>query len=132
MGNDRQFDGIERLNRGVGVGEKKRLEIERVTRQLERDDLPPAVAGHFMPMGEAGQEDGTNVAPFAFANDDAARVETAQRKGKRRDRILVFGRQKAVRSEEHTSELQSLMRISYAVFCLKKKNTTHKCMNYTY
>src|SRR3546814_6198663 len=27
------------------------------------------------------------------------------------------------RSEEHTSELQSLMRISYAVFCLKKKNT---------
>src|SRR3546814_5435388 len=31
---------------------------------------------------------------------------------------LFFGR-----SEEHTSELQSLMRISYAVFCLKKKNT---------
>src|SRR3546814_9752660 len=34
----------------------------------------------------------------------------------------------AQRSEEHTSELQSLMRISYAVFCLKKKkqNTTNK------
>src|SRR3546814_14820350 len=30
------------------------------------------------------------------------------------------------RSEEHTSELQSLMRISYAVFCLKKKNTQYK------
>src|SRR3546814_7720439 len=30
------------------------------------------------------------------------------------------------RSEEHTSELQSLMRISYAVFCLKKKNNKHK------
>src|SRR3546814_1255855 len=30
----------------------------------------------------------------------------------------------AERSEEHTSELQSLMRISYAVFCLKKKNKT--------
>src|SRR3546814_8157364 len=29
------------------------------------------------------------------------------------------------RSEEHTSELQSLMRISYAVFCLKKKKITH-------
>src|SRR3546814_4506009 len=29
------------------------------------------------------------------------------------------------RSEEHTSELQSLMRISYAVFCLKKKTQTH-------
>src|SRR3546814_3765463 len=31
----------------------------------------------------------------------------------------------AWRSEEHTSELQSLMRISYAVFCLKKKNHTN-------
>src|SRR3546814_5672225 len=30
-----------------------------------------------------------------------------------------------LRSEEHTSELQSLMRISYAVFCLKKKNKSH-------
>src|SRR3546814_3561150 len=36
------------------------------------------------------------------------------------------------RSEEHTSELQSLMRISYAVFCLKKNNTTktHKTIHY--
>src|SRR3546814_3430653 len=32
------------------------------------------------------------------------------------------GRASSRRSEEHTSELQSLMRISYAVFCLKKKN----------
>src|SRR3546814_2544291 len=31
-----------------------------------------------------------------------------------------------LRSEEHTSELQTLMRISYAVFCLKKKKTIHK------
>src|SRR3546814_10558154 len=35
----------------------------------------------------------------------------------------------AARSEEHTSELQSLMRISYAVFCLKKKTNTSKCEN---
>src|SRR3546814_7957687 len=34
----------------------------------------------------------------------------------------VDARAEAARSEEHTSELQSLMRISYAVFCLKKKN----------
>src|SRR3546814_9372598 len=33
------------------------------------------------------------------------------------------------RSEEHTSELQSLMRISYAVFCLKKKTNTKKLTN---
>src|SRR3546814_3704643 len=32
----------------------------------------------------------------------------------------------SLRSEEHTSELQSLMRISYAVFCLKKKKKHHK------
>src|SRR3546814_9410211 len=35
------------------------------------------------------------------------------------------------RSEEHTSELQSLMRISYAVFCLKKKNQNKKATNKT-
>src|SRR3546814_18815984 len=36
----------------------------------------------------------------------------------------------AVRSEEHTSELQSLMRISYAVFCLKKKKNTKTIIVY--
>src|SRR3546814_3118933 len=35
----------------------------------------------------------------------------------------------AIRSEEHTSELQSLMRISYAVFCLKKKNNQYNASN---
>src|SRR3546814_10212941 len=35
------------------------------------------------------------------------------------------------RSDEHTSELQSLMRISYAVFCLKKKNEKDKQMRYS-
>src|SRR3546814_6269848 len=41
---------------------------------------------------------------------------------------VIRGDMEPVRSEEHTSELQSLMRISYAVFCLKKKKkstTTH-------
>src|SRR3546814_4435749 len=37
---------------------------------------------------------------------------------------IWYGLFSGIRSEEHTSELQSLMRISYAVFCLKKKNTT--------
>src|SRR3546814_4924843 len=40
-----------------------------------------------------------------------------------KDPYALYERLCAVRSEEHTSELQSLMRISYAVFCLKKKNT---------
>src|SRR3546814_9201361 len=47
---------------------------------------------------------------------DLVEADDQRRRGCRHDRRL--------RSEEHTSELQSLMRISYAVFCLKKKNTT--------
>src|SRR3546814_7128728 len=49
------------------------------------------------------------------------------------DEAKLFGRDVGIlvpyrdrRSEEHTSELQSLMRISYAVFCLKKKNNNNK------
>src|SRR3546814_8942697 len=51
--------------------------------------------------------------------------------------IRFFGRSgrnplsSAFRSEEHTSELKSLMRISYAVFCLKKKSTLIKIYHYT-
>src|SRR3546814_4269417 len=44
-------------------------------------------------------------------------------------RIVQFALGGLDRSEEHTSELQSLMRISYAVFCLKKKNTTPPRVN---
>src|SRR3546814_7641069 len=41
-------------------------------------------------------------------------------------RTQRYGTPPCKRSEEHTSELQSLMRTSYAVFCLQKKNTTTK------
>src|SRR3546814_3366113 len=47
----------------------------------------------------------------------------------RRRRAHRCSRPSAFRSEEHTSELQSLMRISYAVFCLKKKNTKKQTHN---
>src|SRR3546814_2057449 len=40
------------------------------------------------------------------------------------NRLGALAHGELARSEEHTSELQSLMRISYAVFCLKKKNKT--------
>src|SRR3546814_5893338 len=40
-----------------------------------------------------------------------------------RDHDVLGAAKYGIRSEEHTSELQSLMRISYAVFCLKKKKT---------
>src|SRR3546814_6556784 len=48
-------------------------------------------------------------------------VRTLLRRLRRSERGTAFV--EFARSEEHTSELQSLMRISYAVFCLKKKNT---------
>src|SRR3546814_9831587 len=51
----------------------------------------------------------------------------------RRSRRRAFQRRcRGCRSEEHTSELQSLMRNSYAVFCFKKKNTKHCSNNHSY
>src|SRR3546814_8181696 len=44
--------------------------------------------------------------------------------GARKNAVCIQALRRLRRSEEHTSELQSLMRISYAVFCLKKKNKT--------
>src|SRR3546814_2437492 len=46
-----------------------------------------------------------------------------------REALLEQRTRTSQRSEEHTSELQSLMRISYAVFCLKKKNKHKRAMN---
>src|SRR3546814_3236730 len=57
--------------------------------------------------------------PEPAGNAESVRYDYAQ--------VLRAAYRLAHRSEEHTSELQSLMRISYAVFCLKKKKTTtHK------
>src|SRR3546814_3054586 len=67
-----------------------------------------------------GDQDGTRL----FRRD--GRLADGRCRGARRDAgrtaRLLSDRQRGFRSEEHTSELQSLMRISYAVFCLNKKN----------
>src|SRR3546814_9642711 len=55
-------------------------------------------------------------------------VQASQSLGGNVSRMLAKGptmRSRDIRSEEHTSELQSLMRISYAVFCLKKKKINY-------
>src|SRR3546814_3411051 len=73
---------------------------------------------------------GTRVkASYSDANfevDDAP-VDGQNRSGRLSlERTSFFGNADVLRSEEHTSELQSLMRSSYAVFCLKKKrHNTH-------
>src|SRR3546814_5554348 len=65
--------------------------------------------------------DGMQVGDLVRASGDDTRAAV------HRSLVELFERNcdnEGVRSEEHTSELQSLMRISYAVFCLKKKNNT--------
>src|SRR3546814_10539729 len=57
---------------------------------------------------------------FSIEKGDGRVASAHHQIGKLADVTLTPGR-----SEEHTSELQSLMRISYAVFCLKKKKHTH-------
>src|SRR3546814_5606017 len=71
---------------------------------------PVRVDGRFPVAGEQAR-------PFTLVGKDLADVSLSAFKGKRK-LLNIFP---SVRSEEHTSELQSLMRISYAVFCLKKK-----------
>src|SRR3546814_6743356 len=71
-----------------------------------------------------------NATIYSFVNDGLGEAGTPKRYRDKRPG-LRFGKawglgssdEGKLRSEEHTSELQSLMRISYAVFCLKKKTT---------
>src|SRR3546814_7987935 len=84
-----------------------------------------ANSGTGLPIKTEGSSPGSRVRPQASATASAMKRVTGSRKTRRfRDfRVSSFG---WTRSEEHTSELQSLMRISYAVFCLKKKLETHQ------
>src|SRR3546814_8251265 len=84
------------------TAEQARLEAE----YQDADELPDEIDAR---MGEIE----TALAAF---DDRSAQFDPAD--------IAIAGVFVSIdRSEEHTSELQSLMRISYAVFCLKKKNT---------
>src|SRR3546814_4651083 len=74
-----------------------------------------------------------HIAPFgrSYRLSDVSRGSTCRKPCDDIPRMLCnlqpakWGETDRKRSEEHTSELQSLMRISYAVFCLKKKKTNH-------
>src|SRR3546814_2516361 len=83
--------------------------IRRPPRATRTDTLFPYTTLFRSGMGKAWRDRGALHRPGA-AGDGAG-------DGQRH-------RFQTLRSEEHTSELQSLMRISYAVFCLKKKNPT--------
>src|SRR3546814_8722687 len=102
------------------------LMIRRPPRSTRTDTLFPYTT-LFRSLGrqEAGlaQQSGMPVGSPAFVHD------LAGENGLEVERFFPYRQ----RSEEHTSELQSLMRISYAVFCLKKKKKTNKSnKNYNY
>src|SRR3546814_8089327 len=83
-------------------------------------------------FGRAAQGDRLEAAQYPATNldDRLAPAESGRRGLFDRHRAAARHDRAAARSEEHTSELQSLMRISYAVFCLKKKNIKIK-IHYT-
>src|SRR3546814_2231274 len=121
-------DGAAEARR-TALDERVRLALQRAQRLLEQpaqfDDARKIFVGtglafdaspreHLDILGQRAQLFAAELARFAFqrvrGHDEAARIAGAHR----------------LRSEEHTSELQSLMRISYAVFCLKTKKTKPK------
>src|SRR3546814_2389022 len=94
--------------------------------------LPISPVGAISPPGDDFARHFANVAPDAIVVDQHVRRAVPVRQflegggGRIVGRLRIACRPAGaplgkIRSEEHTSELQSLMRISYAVFCLKKK-----------
>src|SRR3546814_4464486 len=84
----------------------------------------PAIAIDVPAMPDRIKVAGIEFVEFATDEQEAVELATMLRQ-------LGFARAARHRSEEHTSELQSLMRISYAVFCLKKQNKTIRNYEYT-
>src|SRR3546814_10543272 len=95
--------------------------IRRPTRSTRTDTLFPYTT-LFRSHGGSGLEDPRPSSPSLRA--EGAAIQGAERAG--RGLLRRCGPRKDGRSEEHTSELQSLMRISYAVFCLKKTTSNNK------
>src|SRR3546814_8687527 len=92
---------------------RHRVEIEEVTSAIPATDYPRFVDGE----RRAPPEDVGGTPGF----EDFLKAMAKPRHPERASMIQWYGGVFDPRSEEHTSELQSLMRISYAVFCLKKK-----------
>src|SRR3546814_7878542 len=100
--------------------------LAEVRAEMDRQQFHNALTKVWEVVGDANRYI-DHAAPWTLRKTDPARMATvlyALAEAIRRLAILCQ------RSEEHTSELQSLLRISYAVFCLNKKqvtHTTHEC-----
>src|SRR3546814_9878842 len=112
--------------------------IPRTPRPTRADPLFPYTT-HFRSLPLAGIERTAHRELYPCAAADPAPlgrcIDLRQQRAietehhRRPARLGPLPRLVGLRSEEHTSELQSLMRISYAVFCLKKKNTHSHASN---
>src|SRR3546814_5441499 len=100
-----------RLGRGVAY----RVESPELT--ALRDELAEAFAGLLVPQDQGRPRFHITVQNKVEPAEAKALADELRRAFRPRP-LAIAG---LARSEEHTSELQSLMRISYAVFCLKKK-----------
>src|SRR3546814_9402464 len=99
-----------------------RADGDRVVAQAHQDLWTGADDGEAAQVDE--EEEGRGVQPAQRAIEREGRQPERQRQALRQHDLKDVAGQDVLlglRSEEHTSELQSLMRISYAVFCLKKK-----------
>src|SRR3546814_1253134 len=97
--------------------------VAALAEQLKKAERELADAKKALALGGAGGGGGGAAAGPAVeqVGDVAFLAQVVDGLDPKELRGTVDGLKKQVRSEEHTSELQSLMRISYAVFCLKKK-----------
>src|SRR3546814_2669024 len=97
--------------------------IRRPPRSTRTDTLFPYTTLFRSLLDGLGRRNRTPGLPRDLYQQLAARTADRQPSDRRKYHVVAGLRDHhAGRSEEHTSELQSLMRISYAVFCLKKKN----------
>src|SRR3546814_1129532 len=116
----------------------------RAVRSLRRDGVVPAVKAQFAgdargggQFGRAGRALPRLFAPVGGVDGAGRGIDDRPSDGPRSQQRAIVrprpqdacGKGADVRSEEHTSELQSLMRISYAVFCLKKKTQQSMSIN---
>src|SRR3546814_1441726 len=113
---------LKQIGEPLGLGEIDPSIIERAPRKFARDRSPQP--RHRRKRRLDRRDHGPAAMQVQFGEILTGR---GRRTGKPQDQRVIERRAIGIfRSEEHTSELQSLMRNSYAVFCLKKKKNNNK------
>src|SRR3546814_6344469 len=118
------IEAREGVTTGISAGDRARTIAVAIDAGRGKDDI--VTPGHVFPL--VARDGGVLVRTgHTEAAVDVARLAGLNPSGV----ICEIMKDDGTRSEEHTSELQSLMRISYAVFCLTKKKKKNKSKTYT-